>query len=50
MGLDAAVRGNVTQTFYEGGHMMYMVPKELAQLKVDAAKFYDATLKSVGVR
>ncbi len=50
MGLDAAVRGNVTQTFYEGGHMMYMVPTELAKLKVDAAKFYDATLKSVGVR
>lgn len=50
MGLDAAVRGNVTQTFYEGGHMMYMVPTELAKLKVDAAKFYDATLKSAGVR
>jgi carboxypeptidase C (cathepsin A) len=50
MGLDAAVRGNVTQTFYEGGHMMYMVPKELAKLKVDAAKFYDATLQAVGVR
>ncbi len=50
MGLDAAVRGNVTQTFYEGGHRMYMVPKELAKLKVDAAKFYDATLQAVGVR
>lgn len=50
MGLDPAVRGNVTQTFYEGGHMMYMVPTELAKLKVDAAKFYDATLKAVGVR
>ena len=50
MGLDPAVRGNLSQTFYEGGHMMYMVPAELAKLKVDAAKFYDATLKSVGVR
>ena len=50
MGLDAAVRGNVTQTFYEAGHMMYMVPTELAKLKVDAAKFYDTTLKGVGVR
>ncbi len=50
MGLDAAVRGNITQTFYEGGHMMYMVPTELAKLKTDAAKFYDATLKAVGVR
>jgi carboxypeptidase C (cathepsin A) len=50
MGLDAAVRGNVSQTFYEGGHMMYMVPTELAKLKTDAAKFYDSTLKSAGVR
>lgn len=50
MGLDAEVRGNITQTFYEGGHMMYMVPAELAKMKADAAKFYDATLKSVGVR
>jgi carboxypeptidase C (cathepsin A) len=50
MGLDPAVRGNVTQTFYEGGHMMYMVPTELAKLKVDAANFYAATLQAVGVR
>ena len=50
MGLDPAVRGNISLTFYEGGHMMYMVPSELAKLKADAAKFYDATLKSVGVR
>ena len=49
-GLDAAVRGNLTQTCYEGGHRMERVPSELAKLKVDAAKFYDPTLQSVGVR
>ncbi len=48
MGLDPAVRGNLSQTFYEGGHMMYMVPSELAKLKADAAKFYAETLKAVG--
>ena len=50
MGLDPAVRGNISLTFYEGGHMMYMVPSELAKLKADAVKFYDATLKAAGVR
>ena len=50
MGLDPVVRGNVTLTYYEGGHMMYMVPSELAKLKVDAAKFYQATLKSAAER
>ncbi len=48
MGLDPAVRGNLTQTFYEGGHMMYMVPTELAKLKADAKKFYADTLKAAG--
>jgi carboxypeptidase C (cathepsin A) len=50
MGLDRAVRGHITQTFYEGGHMMYMVPAELPKLKADAAKFYDTALKAAGVR
>jgi carboxypeptidase C (cathepsin A) len=49
MGLDPSVRGNISLTFYEGGHMMYMVPSELAKLKADAAKFYEATLKAAGV-
>lgn len=48
MGLDPAVRGNLTQTFYEGGHMMYMVPAELAKLQGDASRFYAETLKAVG--
>lgn len=44
------MRGNLTQTCYECGHRMERVPSELAKLKVDAAKFYDPTLQSVGVR
>ena len=50
MGLDPAVRGNINLTFYEAGHMIYMVPSELAKLKADAAKFYDATLTAAGVK
>ncbi len=49
MGLDRAVRGNISLTFYEGGHMMYMVPTELVKLKADAVKFYETTLKAAGV-
>ena len=49
MGLDPSVRGNIRLTFYEGGHMMYMVPAELAKLKADAAKFYAETLHAAGV-
>ena len=30
--------------------MMYMVPAELAKLKADGVKFYDATLQAAGVR
>ncbi len=48
MGLDPAVRGNLSQTFYAGGHMMYMVPAELAKMKIDAAKFYADTLSAAG--
>jgi carboxypeptidase C (cathepsin A) len=39
MGLDPALRANVTTTFYEAGHMMYIDQTSLAQLKRDAAAF-----------
>ncbi|MFL6256786.1 MAG: S10 family peptidase [Pyrinomonadaceae bacterium] len=39
MGLDPALRPNVTTTFYEAGHMMYIDQTSLAQLKRDAAAF-----------
>jgi carboxypeptidase C (cathepsin A) len=50
MNLDPTVRGNISLTFYLGGHMMYMVPSELAKLKADAAKFYAGTLAAAGVK
>src|SRR5215207_141724 len=39
MALDPSLRGNVTSTFYEAGHMMYIDQTSLAQLKRDAAAF-----------
>lgn len=39
MSLDPSLRGNVTSTFYEAGHMMYIDQTSLAQLKRDAAAF-----------
>lgn len=40
MGLDPEIRGNVTTKYYEGGHMMYLVPGVDAQLKTDLTAFY----------
>jgi len=39
MALDPSLRPNVTTTFYEAGHMMYIDQTSLAQLKRDAAAF-----------
>ncbi|MDT5158551.1 MAG: hypothetical protein QOH51_2908 [Acidobacteriota bacterium] len=39
MGLDPSLQGNITTTFYEAGHMMYIDQTSLAQLKRDAAAF-----------
>jgi carboxypeptidase C (cathepsin A) len=50
MGLDRVVRGHISQTFYEAGHMMYMLPSELPKLKADATKFYTESLKAAGLR
>ncbi|MBS0632729.1 MAG: peptidase S10 [Verrucomicrobia bacterium] len=50
MGLDPAVRGNLTLTYYEAGHMMYIHKDSLAKLKKDADAFLDATLKAAKVR
>jgi carboxypeptidase C (cathepsin A) len=40
MGLPASLKKNVNMTYYEAGHMMYLVKKELIQMKSDAMKFY----------
>ena len=39
MGLDPALRDNVTISEYEAGHMMYVHEPSLAKLKADAADF-----------
>jgi carboxypeptidase C (cathepsin A) len=44
LGLDATLRGNITMTFYEAGHMMYIHDPSLAQLKQDLDAFVDSTL------
>ncbi|MFN0011040.1 MAG: S10 family peptidase [Phycisphaerales bacterium] len=40
MGLDPEVRQNISQTFYESGHMMYVREEDLAKLRTDVAQFY----------
>jgi carboxypeptidase C (cathepsin A) len=45
MMLAPALRGNITQTFYESGHMMYIHKPSLVQMTNDVAEFYKATLK-----
>ncbi len=42
LGLDATLRGNVSQTFYESGHMMYIRHADLVKLKKDVAAFMAA--------
>ncbi len=44
LGLDETLRGNITMTFYEAGHMMYIHDPSLAQLKQDLDAFMDGTL------
>jgi carboxypeptidase C (cathepsin A) len=40
MGLDPMLRGNVSMTYYKGGHMMYVRKEDLAGIKKDAVRFY----------
>jgi carboxypeptidase C (cathepsin A) len=40
MGLDPAVRKNMTFTYYESGHMMYVRDADLEKLTKDARAFY----------
>ncbi|MBL8990219.1 MAG: peptidase S10 [Phycisphaerae bacterium] len=43
--LDPALHGNITQTFYESGHMMYVREADLEKLRQDAARWYGAAPK-----
>jgi carboxypeptidase C (cathepsin A) len=40
LGLDASLWRNITMTYYESGHMMYIHKPSLLQMKQDLAKFY----------
>jgi carboxypeptidase C (cathepsin A) len=47
LGLEPALAGNVTLTYYPAGHMMYVHGPSLAQLKADIAAFIEkATAKA----
>jgi carboxypeptidase C (cathepsin A) len=50
MGLDPAVRGNISLTYYEAGHMMYIHLDSLKKFKADYAAWIDGVLKSAAVR
>jgi len=50
MGLDPSLRNNVTYTYYEAGHMMYIEQNSLAQLKRDAAAFVQNSLPAAARR
>lgn len=50
MNLPKAVRGNVSMTYYEAGHMMYTHMDSLKQLKADFSRWLNATLKEHTVR
>ncbi|PYS96633.1 MAG: peptidase S10, partial [Acidobacteria bacterium] len=39
MGLDPSLQSNVTLSYYEAGHMMYIDKNSLAELKRNAANF-----------
>ncbi len=41
MELPAAIRGNVRFSYYPSGHMVYLNPEALRQLKADVGRFYD---------
>lgn len=44
MDIDAALRDNIQLTYYPSGHMMYLEPGSLVQLKRDLARFYDQAI------
>lgn len=44
LGLDPALQDNITLTYYESGHMMYLHPPSRAKLRADLVEFYDDTM------
>jgi carboxypeptidase C (cathepsin A) len=45
LGLPASLRGHVQMKYYEAGHMMYLHPPSLHQMKADLASFIDAATR-----
>jgi carboxypeptidase C (cathepsin A) len=45
MNLDPQLRQNVSFTYYESGHMMYIEKNSLRKLKEDAAAFIQSSLR-----
>ncbi len=45
LGLDPSLRPNVSTTYYESGHMMYIRGADLAKLKSDVAAFFARALR-----
>jgi carboxypeptidase C (cathepsin A) len=50
LGLPEELRHNISFTFYEAGHMMYIHKPSLIKLKDDVAKFYIETLNPGNIR
>ena len=46
MGLDPSLNGNVTVSYYEAGHMVYIDKNSLAQLKRNAESFVQGALSN----
>jgi carboxypeptidase C (cathepsin A) len=44
MGLDQSLLGNISMSFYEAGHMMYVHQPSLKRLKAELAKFVQAAV------
>lgn len=45
LGYEQTYRDRVSMKYYEGGHMMYIVPSILSQVKRDLKSFYESTQK-----
>jgi len=48
MNLEPALKKNITEAYYEAGHMMYIDMRELAKLKKDVSAFVTDALKKPG--
>ena len=50
MNLDPSLKKNITEAYYEAGHMMYIDVRELAKLKKDVSAFVADTLRKPGTQ